>query len=953
MVIFAVVAALLLAERERATFQRGARERTLALMTAVDTELKRSIGALQALAASRTLDSGDLRGFYEEALRVIEGQPGWLTIILAAPEGQQIVNPRQPFGASLPPIIDRTSFEQVLQTKTPVVGYLTQGLNQNLHAFPVRVPVIRDGRLKYVLSAVVKPERIGELFSAQRLPPGWVAVVLDANQRIVTRTVDPERTVGQPGSASLRSALARAPEGWFQGKTVEGWDVYTPYNRSTFSGWTVAMGIPTTAVEAAARGTNWAMASGISGAALVAFALALALGRRIANPIASLALAAKAIGSGERPQVPETSRVEELSYLSHALENAAATVRAREETQGQLAAIVEASNDAIISFNLDGLIVTSNPAATRLFGYTAEELYGQRVALLVPSERAHESAELIADVGRGEAISGFETVRLKKHGTLFDVAVSMSPIRNRDGAVDGIAEIFRDITARKRAEQARRESEQRFSALAELVPEFVWSAQPEGAIDYFNQRWYEYGGLSSDQSLGHGWLEAVHPEERQKVRQRWQEALRTGKPIEVEYRIRAADGQYQWFLTRAVPLCNPDGTVIKWFGTCTNIERQKRAEEVLREADKRKDEFLAMLGHELRNPLGIISTVVQLLRRKAPPDPALVELREIIERQVEHMARLMDDLLDVSRIARGRVQLSKELCDFAAIARQTVEDYRNTFETSDLQLELDIPDRPLWVMGDRTRLAQAVGNVLHNASKFTEAGGRVVVRLETDGATASLTVRDTGIGMEPETLAGAFEPFHQADRSIARSRGGLGLGLAIVKGLVELHGGGVSAHSGGPGQGSEIMIRLPLEEVAAEPTKPTAAVGQSPRPQRILIIEDNPVAAVSMRMFLTDAGHIVQVASNGPTGIEAARRFRPEVVLCDIGLPGLDGYEVARALRQESNLSGIYLLAITGYGQYDDQKRAREAGFDIHLRKPVDLDRLQRILARTEARESI
>jgi CheY-like chemotaxis protein len=321
------------------------------------------------------------------------------------------------------------------------------------------------------------------------------------------------------------------------------------------------------------------------------------------------------------------------------------------------------------------------------------------------------------------------------------------------------------------------------------------------------------------------------------------------------------------------------------------------------------------------------------------------------------MAKLLDDLLDVSRIAEGRVQMDSKPCDLTEIVRHTVEDHRRPIETSGLSLELSLPDAPLWMQGDEVRLSQALGNVLQNSVKYTDPGGAVRVHLcrEGGGKRARLTVSDSGAGMEPEILATAFEPFSQADRTLDRSRGGLGLGLALVKGLIELHGGSVCARSDGPGRGSELEIELPLEPVigAADPDDDAAAEGPvSDAPLRILLIEDNESYAHSLQLYLQRFGHRVEVARSGSEGIELARRFLPQAVLCDIGLPGADGYQVARALRDMDDLAGARILAISGYGQKTDRQRARQAGFDEHLTKPVDLDRLLGLLrSRPAARD--
>jgi signal transduction histidine kinase len=369
-----------------------------------------------------------------------------------------------------------------------------------------------------------------------------------------------------------------------------------------------------------------------------------------------------------------------------------------------------------------------------------------------------------------------------------------------------------------------------------------------------------------------------------------------------------------------------------------------RLHQDIQEGDRRKDEFLAMLAHELRNPLAPVRNAVEVLRLRGLPDPLLVQARDMIERQVKHMARLIDDLLDVSRLSRGKILLRTEQVELGQLVRATCDDYRGMLAEHGLTLHAEIGEQPLFVRGDPTRLAQILGNVLHNASKFTDPGGEVTITV-TGGPAGHVTlkVRDTGIGMEPEMLARVFEAFSQADNSLARSRGGLGLGLTLVKGLVELHGGEARLASAGLGKGTEVSIRLPLAQ--ARPVAAQAVAPHSTGTYRILIIEDNVDAAESMRILLTLGGHQVALAYNGTTGLETARAFGPDVVLCDIGLPGdLDGYAVARVFREDAALSSAYLIAATGYGQAEDQSRAREAGFDAHLTKPIDLPMLEELL---------
>jgi signal transduction histidine kinase len=378
-------------------------------------------------------------------------------------------------------------------------------------------------------------------------------------------------------------------------------------------------------------------------------------------------------------------------------------------------------------------------------------------------------------------------------------------------------------------------------------------------------------------------------------------------------------------------------------------ELERRVEErtaQLVEAGRRKDEFLAMLAHELRNPLAPLRTALHLLGQRAGGDPAFRQILEIMERQVRHLARVVDDLLDVSRITQGRVQLRPERLDLARLTRTAAEDHRDIFRQARLALDVDVPEVPVWVMGDSLRLTQVFSNLLQNAAKFTEPGGRVSVRLAVGGPAgkAEVLVRDTGVGIGPEVLPRLFEAFAQADRSLDRSKGGLGLGLALVKGLAELHGGEVIAASAGPGRGSEFTVRLPVEpEPAALSELPTG-----PRPDgkrlRILVVEDNRDSADSLRLLLELYGYEVVVAYSGPDGVKAAEEWRPDVVLCDIGLPGLDGYGVAGQLRRNPATAAARVIAVTGYGSEDDRRKTREAGFDQHMVKPVDPEALRQVL---------
>ncbi len=385
-----------------------------------------------------------------------------------------------------------------------------------------------------------------------------------------------------------------------------------------------------------------------------------------------------------------------------------------------------------------------------------------------------------------------------------------------------------------------------------------------------------------------------------------------------------------------------------------NAERARKADEALRqkaealqEANRRKDEFLAVLGHELRNPLAPLRNAVQVLGLRGDDRATVDWARDLLDRQVCLMTRLVDDLLDASRIASGKIVLRRERFDLVRVVRETVEDRRGGIAEAGLTLSLDLPPIPLPLDGDASRLAQVVGNLLQNAVKFTDRGGQITVRVAGRGGArrAAVVVQDTGIGIEPDLLPRVFEAFVQADRSLERSRGGLGLGLALVKGLVELHGGGARAVSDGVGRGAAFTVWLPLARDAATPAAPPAPAPASVPPLRILVIEDNRDSADSLKLLLELYGHEVAVAYSGPEGVQAARRRTPDVVLCDLGLPGMSGYDVAAALRDEPAAAPVRLIALSGHGSDADQRRCREAGFELHMTKPVDPDALQELLA--------
>jgi signal transduction histidine kinase len=696
--VLAVAVAVLVVRKERDTVRDAAGDRVVAVMSAIDAELRGSLATLRALGASSHLEKGDFAAFHAEAQRILLAHPDWLDYTLARPDGTRISSARQPPGSPQSAVVDRESLERALWSGEAVIGSLALGPSGKNWGIPLRMPVMGEGTVKYVLTAVLKPDAFSELLRAQRLPEGWVVGITDINGRIISRV--PPMPPGQEAPDSWRNALKRSPQGWFRGRTIEGRETYTPYVTSSLSGWALGIAMPIAAVDGVAWRSLWLVLLMILLASGIAVGLALLIGWRIAKPIAALARAADAAGRGERLEFPARAPINEIDSLTAALGKAAEVMREKQEL----------------------------------------------------------------------------------------------------------------------------------------------------------------------------------------------------------------------------------------------TEREKQA---LQASDRAKDEFLAMLSHELRNPLAALTAAAHVLKLASPADAAAIKARGVVDRQTKHMARLVGDLLDISRVAMGKVALERERFNLLEVVGNLLNVWRASGRLERHNLVLEV--KPVWVDADRARIEQILSNLLDNAVKFTPAGKRITVGVAREGEWAVMRVSDEGEGLPPESTERMFELFVQGARGLDRGAGGLGVGLALVKRLTEMHGGTVSATSGGRGRGTVFTVRFP----AVEPSAPSVVEAATPRvaPRRVLIVEDNDDARQMLHEALAFGGHDVREARDGASGLAIAAECRPDVALIDIGLPDLDGYEVARRLRAAPGGRRMSLIAITGYGQAEDQRRAYEAGFDAHLTKPVALERLKQVMA--------
>jgi two-component system CheB/CheR fusion protein len=526
-------------------------------------------------------------------------------------------------------------------------------------------------------------------------------------------------------------------------------------------------------------------------------------------------------------------------------------------------------------------------------------------------------------------------------------------IRSDAGAPVRMAGVCADITARKLADYAIRESEERFRLMANAAPVLIWISGTDRSWTWLNRQWLEFVGRPIEQETGKGWSEHVHPDDLDRCLKRYTSSFNKRESFSMEFRLRRRDGEYRWVLNTGVPRYDSQGIFAGYIGSCLDITERKRSEQALRAADRRKDEFLAMLAHELRNPLAPIRNSLEILKRSEDDPGALRQGRDVIERQVSHLVRLVDDLIDVSRITRDKLELRKTRVELASILHQALDTCRPLAARENQVIELALPAQPIYLDADPVRLAQVFSNLLNNACKYTPPHGKISITAEVRDSEVTVSVKDTGIGIPPEKLNRIFEMFVQIDPSLEGASGGLGIGLTLAKRLVELHHGQISASSGGAGAGSMFTVRLPILLQTAQPSNhpgagpPEAVVGV-----RILVVDDNQDSALSLAELLRLMGHEVHVVHDGLEAVKTADEFRPALALLDIGLPGMNGYEVCRSIRQQAWGREMVLVALTGWGQDEDQKKAMAAGFNHHLIKPPAFDVLSRLIGELSRREN-
>ena len=884
-----------LLEQQRRQTEQSSLDLARALATAVDTELRLTISALQSLALTEPLGSAadlDLAHALDSARRVLAARPEWRAVLLATPDGVPLFSTAIPAGALLAKVTEPASIEEVARVRAPVVGPLTRGPLGNW-GIAVRVPIERDGELRYVLSAVVKPEAILRVVNAQRVPDDWIVSVFDSNGIRVARSREHERFLGTQPSPSLQALIAglgARQEAVGPSSTIEGTQVHTAIARVRSARWMVALGVPSAVEAGALHDSALAYGGGILLSLGLGSVAAWLLSGSIAAPIARLRDAAAALGRGA-PVRDAQAGVIEIEAVSQALVSAA---EQRTRSEAERERLLDAEREARATAERAQARLQQLVSAGALLSRSLEEetTLAAIASVIVPS---------IADICRIDLLdkSGVLQRKLTHH---------VDPARE----AEMLAFVSRNVSTI--------DSPGSFAWAVATGKTFFANLEP-GDVEKFTDPGFR-AFIEGFRIIGACVVPLV-------ARGRTIGAM-CALQAESGRRFGAEDGALIGELAQRAALA------------LDNVRLFSESRDALRDAEvanRAKDEFLAMLGHELRNPLAPIVTSLEVMARR--DGAAEARERRIIERQVAHLSRMVDDLLDVSRIASGKIELRRERVDLRDVVARALELTEPLWRGRRRAPEVNSTTAPIWVSADPVRLTQVICNLITNAVKFSASDQRIGIALDRQGDTALLRVEDEGVGIAPELAPRIFERFVQGAQALQRASGGLGLGLAIAKNLVELHGGTIAVASAGIGQGARFTVTLPVVEAATgAAAAPVDAASLATSPTRLLIVDDNDDAAQSLALVLRYEGHEVETAADGDAALRLLDRFTPAAAILDIGLPTMNGYELAGALRADPRTRGIVLIALTGYGRGPDRRRALDAGFDEHLVKPVEFDKL-------------
>ncbi|HEV8068419.1 MAG TPA: PAS domain S-box protein [Planctomycetaceae bacterium] len=650
---------------------------------------------------------------------------------------------------------------------------------------------------------------------------------------------------------------------------------------------------------------------------------------------------------------------EEERLRSAALESSRTILQARKRAEEELRKRSEwlritlaSIGDAVISTDAEGRVTFMNGVAESLTGWMQSEAAGRPLAEVfqIVNEGSREpGANPALRALREGTVVGLanHTILIARDGTERFIDDSAAPIRDDLGAAVGAVLVFRDVTERRKAEEAQA----RLATIVDSSQDAIISKTLDGVIRSWNagaERLFDY---TAHEAIGQP-ITLIIPPDRRDEEYEILARISLGERIEHFETVRVSkQGRLIDISLTVSPIRDRDGRIIGASKIARDITDRKRVDKALEEANQRKDQFIALLAHELRNPLAPLRNGLQVIRLAGTDASAVAQARDMMDRQLGHMVRLIDDLLDISRVSQNKMELRRSRVLLKDVISSAVETARPAIEEAGHEFTISLPPEPVYLDADLTRLAQVFSNLLNNSAKYTERGGRILLAAERQGSEVIVSVRDTGLGIPANDLPRIFDMFSQVDRSIERSTGGLGIGLALVKGLVEMHGGTVTAMSAGQGKGSTFTVKLPAFERTAAPV---AAVRSESEPhyagplRRILVVDDNRDSANSMAIMLKLMGNEVRTAHDGIEAVEAAQEFRPKAILMDLGMPRLNGYEATRQIREQTWGRQMLIIALTGWGQEADRSQSQEAGCDGHLVKPVNLSDLESLLTQLE-----
>jgi PAS domain S-box-containing protein len=954
--LFAVWLTVTVAHEQRDA-QRGRLQDTArAVAVAIERDLRGDVHTLQAVAASSSLDGADRETLRAELRQVASAQREWLAIRLHTPDGRCVVDTRD---AGSGAVLDRGA---------PVIA---REAGAGPSAFAVRVPVVRDGLPRYVLSASVSAGVVSDLFGREVLPARWVGSLVDGQGETFARS-----PAGPPSQgASPRFPISRAGVGggWGGRAELPEGPVYFAYARPQLTDWHVVLAAPVAVLDRPWMRSLASLVAGGLAVLLVAGLLAVLAVRPITGSVSALAGAASDLGHGRHPP-PLGSAVADLAPVSRDLEAAAhgreSAEHARRESLAQLAALVNQATAGVAHLGRDGLFILVNRRYGELAGRPPADLIGHRLEeVLHPDDRAREVAALRA-LTPDAPERATEARYRRPDGSDRWVDASLSLVHGADapasGAADSVTIVALDATARRAALDAARAGDTRFRTMADAAPVLVWLAAPDARRTWFNSEWLAFVGCRLDEEIGAGWLAHVHPDDRARCTEAATRDYAARRRCRLVYRLRRHDGMDRWVHDDGVPLLAADGTFTGYVGACVDVtgeklaelerrellERERKARREAEAASQAKDEFLAALSHELRTPLHALRLWAGILRNGLDDPQALAHAADTIDRNAVLQARLVDDLLDVSRIVSGQLRLAIEWVALGPIVEAAVETVRPAALNKGVALIQDLAPGVGSVRGDAIRLQQVVWNLLANAVRFTPAGGRVEIRLRPMDGEAALSVTDSGRGIAAGLLPHVFDRFRQGESGTNRSHGGLGLGLSLARQLVELHGGTIEAASPGPGRGATFTVRLPVGSAAAPPAPPATGPGATGSVRsldrvRVLVVDDDAETREVMAEALGREGAVVTTAPSVGEAVAIIERGWPDVLLSDIGMPGEDGYDLIRKVRHLEAVGGRHLpaIALTGYAAADDRRRVLEAGFEAHVTKPVPAATLAPLIA--------